>query len=181
MLMNRFTEAAQLALNGAKSVLQGKKGTPREQAEPKAYRDAKANFVIPGVNVFRSIIDAGAFIKSGKTKLTTQKSSLITSFLLMETLESIVCGDTGSPVKDFEVDSRSVVIPSTGGRIMAHRPRFDAWQLTFEVELDESECAPDMLRELVDQAGKKVGLGDFRPAKKGVFGRFKVIEWKKAA
>lgn len=177
--MNRFTEEAQEKINGHKSVLQGKKGTPREQADPKAYRNAAANFVIPGVNIYRSIVDAGTFIKSGKSKLTTQKSSLITSFLFMETSEAVVCGEDGKPVKDFEVDSRGVVIPSTGGRIMAHRPRFDAWQLSFDLELDEGECSPDLLRELIDQAGKKIGLGDFRPARKGTFGRFKVITWKK--
>jgi len=30
----------------------------------------------------------------------------------------------------------------------------------------------------VDSAGKRVGLGDFRPARKGPFGKFRVDEWK---
>ena len=181
LLMNRFTEAAQQSLSAPKTVLQGKKGTPREQAEPKAYRNEKGNYTVPGVNIFRAIVDAGSFIKSGKTKLTTQKSSLVTSFAFMETLEAVVCNEEKKPVPDFEVDSRGVVIPATGGRIMAHRPRFDVWNLTFQVELDETECSPELFRELVDQAGKKVGLGDFRPSRKGVFGRFKVTHWQKRA
>jgi hypothetical protein len=35
-----------------------------------------------------------------------------------------------------------------------------------------------LLREIVDAAGKRIGLGDFRPACKGPFGRFCVVNWK---
>jgi hypothetical protein len=34
------------------------------------------------------------------------------------------------------------------------------------------------MREIVDAAGKRVGLGDFRPACKGPFGKFVVVQWK---
>ncbi len=35
-----------------------------------------------------------------------------------------------------------------------------------------------LFREIVDAAGKKIGLGDFRPDRKGPFGKFVVIHWK---
>jgi hypothetical protein len=41
-----------------------------------------------------------------------------------------------------------------------------------------------IVRQLVDDAGQRIGLGDYRPARKGPFGRFKVVHWeqlKKAA
>ena len=31
--------------------------------------------------------------------------------------------------------------------------------------------------QLVDDAGQKIGLGDYRPARKGPFGRFSVVSW----
>jgi hypothetical protein len=34
-----------------------------------------------------------------------------------------------------------------------------------------------ILREIIDAAGKRIGLGDFRPACKGPFGKFVVTEW----
>ena len=34
-----------------------------------------------------------------------------------------------------------------------------------------------MLRTIVDDAGSKIGLGDFRPDCKGPFGKFKVTTW----
>ena len=36
---------------------------------------------------------------------------------------------------------------------------------------------PALVRDLVDNAGGKVGLGDFRPDRKGPFGKFKIIHW----
>lgn len=176
--MNRFTEAAEASVNGGhKASLRGDKGTPREQAEPKRYVDKGGFLVIPGVNMFRCIIDAGKYLKTGKSKVTTQKSSLVPSFLALEELECPITVD-GKRTKDFEVDSRSVVIPATGGRIMAHRPRLDEWDLSFTLTLDEKEAELALVRTLVDYAGSKIGLGDFRPDRKGPFGKFKVVLWE---
>jgi len=166
LLMNKFTEQQQ-----NKGPV-GDKGTPRQQAEKKAYADDKGNLYIPGPNVFAAIISAGRFHKAGKSKVTTNKSSLVPAGI---TLHEIVLPLN---TKHFEVDSRSVVIPSTGGRLMAHRPRLDSWSLTFTVELDADMFSADFVRRLVDDAGKKVGLGDYRPERKGPFGRFVVTKWK---
>lgn len=179
LLMNRFTEAAERAVSGTHktAMTSGDKGTPRDQATPKCYADKDGNLFIPGPNMFRCIIDAGKFIKTGKSKVTTQKSSLVPSFLSLEELECPLTVD-GKRTKDFEVDSRSVVIPATGGRIMAHRPRLDKWTLGFTLTLDEAEADASLVRTLVDNAGAKVGLGDFRPDRKGPFGKFKVVLWE---
>jgi hypothetical protein len=179
LLQNRFTDAAMLAVeSGTSRTMKGDKGSPREQAEPKTYRDNKGRFTIPGPNVFRCIIDAGKYTKVGKSKATTTKSSIIPSFSSVATLDCVLTDHDGAPLADFEVDSRAVVIPSTGGRIMAHRPRFDAWQVTFDLELDTRECDAKTMRRLIDDAGSKVGIGDFRPDRKGPFGKFVVVGWE---
>ncbi len=179
LLMNRFTESAERAVSGSHktAMTSGNKGTPREQAEPKCYKDKDGYLFIPAPNMFRCIIDAGKYIKAGKAKITTQKSSLVPSFLALEEIECPLSVD-GVRTKDFEVDSRSVVIPATGGRIMAHRPRLDVWTLGFTLTLDEKEADVSLVRTLVDHAGSKIGLGDFRPDRKGPFGKFKVTLWE---
>ena len=175
LLCNRFTDANALAVSGGTSAVHvGKKGTPREQAEPKLYRDANGHCVIPGPNLFRSVIDSGVFIRSGKSKLTTARSSLVPAGLAILESELLIL-----PEK-WEVDSRSVVVPATGGRIMAHRPRFDEWKLSFSLEADTTMFSSATVRELLDLAGQRVGLGDYRPARKGPFGRFKVVSWKES-
>jgi len=150
----------------------GKKGTPREQAEPKCYKNSDGELVIPGPNMFAAIIDAGKFHKVGKNKVTTQKSSLVPAAM---SLLEIVMLLRGGP---WEVDSRSVVNPSTGGRMMCHRPRLDEWELDFTLEVDDEMFHTDFVRQLVDDAGKKIGLCDYRPSRKGPFGKFVVTGWK---
>lgn len=173
LLMNRFTEASEVSVSGGTSpVLRGDKGTPREQAERKRYADEQGNLFIPGANIFACIIAAGTFHKAGKSKITTQKTSLIPAGII---ISEIVCPIKGSA---WEVDSRSVVIPSTGGRIMCHRPRVDNWSTTFTLEIDERMFTPNLVRAIVDDAGSKIGLGDYRPSRKGPFGRFVVNGWE---
>jgi hypothetical protein len=173
LLMNRFHEAAQAAVaSGTSSVVRGDRGTPREQATPKLYTDASGRPVIPGPNLLAAIIDAGKWIKSGKSKLTTARSSLIPAGVAVAEVDLPV-----APAR-WEVDSRPVVVPSTGGRILSHRPRFDVWAIAFTLVLDEALFGERVARELVDIAGQRVGLGDFRPARKGPFGRFRVDAWK---
>lgn len=181
LLMNRFTEAAEVQVSGGTSVsFRGDKGTPREQAAGKRYADDKGNLYIPGPNIFAAIIAAGTFHKAGKSKLTTMKTSLIPAGLMVEDLVCLLVNEKGDPISEWEVDSRSVVIPSTGGRIMAHRPRVDRWQTTFTLDVDGSMFSPNLIRAVVDDAGKKIGLGDYRPARKGPFGRFVVTKWEVA-
>lgn len=173
LLCNRFTdENAEAATSGKSLVMKAPKGTTREQAEKKLYLDSDGKPVIPGPNIFRCIIDAGVFVKVGKKQLTTTKSSLIPAFVALEELEV--------PIRSkgpWSVDARAVRIPATGGRIMAYRPRFDDWSLRFVLGLDE-DMAEQVLREVLDHGSKKIGLGDFRPACKGPFGRFRVDEWR---
>lgn len=173
LLMNRFHEEAALQSSAGTSAVQvGKRGTPREQAEPKAYKDEKGNLYIPGPNLFSCLIEAGKFHKVGKSKVTTLKTSLVPAGIAVNELVLLL------GVKKFEVDSRSVVIPATGGRIMCHRPRLDKWKTRFTLEVDTDMFSLEFVRKLVDDAGKKIGLGDFRPARKGPFGRFVVTSWK---
>jgi len=173
LLCNRFTDAAQMAAtNGNRMVAIGEKGTPMEQAQAKLYLGHDGKPMIPQPNLFRCFIDAGQFFRLGKTKITTQKSSLIPACAEIDGLEI--------PLKYKEpwtVDTRAVRIPSTGGRILCHRPCFHDWRLAFSIGLDPDLISAKLMREIVDTAGKRIGLGDFRPACKGPFGKFVVVKW----
>lgn len=175
LLCNRFTDAAAQAVSSnTSSVMHGQKPAPREQAQARLYLDSKGKPVLPGTNLMRAIVNAGSFVKSGKSKLSTQRSSVIPAGMSVVEVELPIAGGK------WEVDSRSVVIPSTGGRIMCHRPRFDDWRVSFTLEVDETMFSEAIARELLDLAGKRIGVGDFRPERKGPFGRFRVDAWKKA-
>lgn len=179
LLMNRFHEGAEVAVSGGTSVsFRGDKGTPREQATVKLYSDEDGLLYVPGPNLFACIIAAGTFHKAGKSKLTTMRTSLIPAGIMVDDLVCNLTDVDGKLLTEWEVDSRSVVIPSTGGRIMCHRPRVDEWHTTFTLDVDSTMFSPTLVRAVVDDAGKKIGLGDFRPARKGPFGRFVVSHWE---
>lgn len=69
-------------------------------------------------------------------------------------------------------DARSVVI--SGRRIMRYRPRFDEWSLTMTLQFSPDVIDRDQLLTSAKNAGKLIGLGDFRPEKSGLFGRYSV-------
>jgi hypothetical protein len=176
LICNRFTdEAAQAATDGVRgSSAAADRGTPREISEKKLYISHKTGRpTIPTPNLLRCIVDGGKFTKSGKSQLTTAKSSILMAALDIEGSEiEIIHKDP------WRVDTRPVRNPSTGGRFNTHRPMFDDWSLVFTVDLDTSIIGPKTLRTVIDDAGKKIGLGDFRPSCKGPFGKFVVTKWE---
>lgn len=173
LLCNRFTEAAaQKATAQTSSAITGDKGTPREQADEKLYRDNDGTLSIPQPNLFRAVIDAGKFFKAGKSKVTTQKSSLIPACVAIDGLMIPI-----EHKEPWEVDTRPVRNPATGGRFLAYRPMFNDWRLTFSMSVDTDVIGVKLMREIVDTAGKRIGLGDFRPDRKGPFGKFVVVKW----
>lgn len=174
LLCNRFTDKAQMsATSGDRQSAVGERGTPLEQAAEKLYIGHDEKPMIPQPNLFRCLIDAGVFYKIGKSKVTTQKTSMIPACVEIEELELLI-----EHKEPWTVDTRAVRIPATGGRILCHRPCFYDWRLTFTLKLDTEMLSAKMLREITDAAGKRIGLGDFRPATKGPFGRFVVVEWR---
>lgn len=147
------------------------KKTKEEQAEIAAYRDPKTKeLYVPGVAVQRALI-GGAVFSKGKGRASLQKP---TAACVLISPERIPLG-----TKNYEIDSRPVVIPSTKGRIIRHRPVLNDWRITFEIEFDDALIKESELRTIVDDTGKRVGLLDFRPAMKGPFGRFVVTKWGK--
>ncbi len=174
LLCNNFTDEAQISASKPGRIsMVGDKGSPREQAAQKLYIGNDGNPIIPQPNLFRCIIDAGKYFKSGKSKVTTQKSSMIPACVDIDGVEIPI-----HHKEPWEVDTRAVRIPATGGRILCHRPKFNDWHLSFTVNLDDSFLSPEFLREIMDAAGKRIGLGDFRPDCKGPFGKFVITHWE---
>lgn len=174
LICNRFTdEAAEKATNGTSALASaGDRGTPREQAEKKLYPGRDGRLIIPQPNLLRCLVEGGRFHKAGKKQITTKKESMLYSCLDIE--------DTEIPIEHREpwrVDSRPVVNPSTGGRFLCHRPMFDDWRLSFTLSADDEFINLNLVRAIVDDAGRRIGLGDYRPDRKGPFGKFVVVNW----
>lgn len=147
------------------------KKSPEEQAELAAYRipgDSQQLYV-PGTAIQRSLVGAATFSK-GKGRSSLQKS---VAACVLVSPEYIGLGQT-----EYAIDARAVVIPATKGRVVRYRPRLDRWEGTFTIDYDDTLVTENQLRRVVDDDGTRVGLLDFRPERKGPFGRFMVTAWK---
>ena len=120
--------------------------------------------------VQRALIGSAAYSK-GKGRASLQKTA---AACVLISPERIPLG-----TKTYEIDARPVVVPATKGRIIRFRPRLDAWSATFTLEWDDTLLTETQVRRIVDDMGQRVGLLDFRPEKKGPFGRCVVTRWGK--
>ena len=57
---------------------------------------------------------------------------------------------------------------------MRARPRFNEWACMVAFEIDQDFVSTEVVLELFNRAGKVAGVGDFRPGKQGIYGRYKV-------
>lgn len=63
---------------------------------------------------------------------------------------------------------------------LRYRPQFDKWNLTMRIEFDIEALTPDDVVNLVNRAGFGSGVGEWRPEKGGIWGRFQVVASNKA-
>ncbi len=160
LLMHRFPEEGE---DG------GKDKTKKEQARNSMY-EQKGKPYIPGSNLWRSFVSAANYSK-GKGRATLSRPAAAGLLIRDEHLWL----DT-----PWVVDSRPVVNPPTGGRIIRHRAKFEEWKVEGMLEYDEALLTGQEVRKIVDDAGARVGVLDFRPECKGPFGRFMVVKWEAA-
>jgi hypothetical protein len=165
LLVNRFHEEAQ---QEASSRVHSRKErpTPEEDSTDRLYQN-EAGIYFPAENIRQSIIEAAKRHKLGRRSATTDVAA------------AVYVSPFALPLGgEWHVDSRPVVIPATQGRILRHRPMFDDWRITFQLQVDTELVDEKTVRKIVDDAGSLVGVGDFRPARKGPYGRFRIDSWQ---
>lgn len=143
---------------------------PKEQAELAAYRDPDTGeLYIPGLNIVRALLSAARFCR-GKGRMSLQ--SFVGGSLFVEPER------VGLGTKEYTIDARPVVVPATKGRVIRYRPRLDEWACSFVLTYDDQLLSEGQVRELVDYMCTRVGLLEFRPERKGPFGRSMVVKWE---
>lgn len=160
LLMHRFPLEPILALD---------KKEPGEQCEIAAYRMEDGELYLPGVALQRAFI-GGAKYSKGKGRASL--AGIAAACIMVEEIE------IGLGTKEYAIDARRVVIAATKGAVVRYRPRLDRWQAKFTLTYEDNLVTEVQVRAIVDNTGDLVGLLDFRPERKGPFGRFMVTEWK---
>ena len=176
LLQHRFTNAAEVALGDETRPVQLDKMLPRDQAEQACYRDADNFCYFPGQAIARLLREAGGGHKQRGSRRSVKY--LVPAAVIVVDDGIGILDAEGKRVDDFEVDSRPVTIPATKGRIMRHRPRWDEWSAVFALDIDDSVLPAELIHQLLEEGGRRIGIGDYRPEKGGPFGRFSIERWQ---
>lgn len=138
-----------------------------QEAEKAIYRDDKGKIYQPASHIEGALMKAAVnFQITGKGKKTYKdltKMVIVEPFAIPH-LQQV-----------FKIDKRPVVI--NRARVVRYRPRFDKWSLEFTMTVIEDQLPLEVLEEIMEYAGRFIGIGDYRPR----FGRFRIVEFKKVA
>lgn len=148
---------------------------PEVQAEAGCYRTENGEFCVPHFNVLSTIRGAAVEHKAaGKGKKTLK--NYIWAGVEVEPTEILLLTPEGKKPSAYEIDVRRVCMKGSGGSVPRARPRFDRWRLDFNLTIIDPIITGNALKDVLVDAGKYVGLCDFRP----LFGKFEVKEFEKA-
>jgi len=88
------------------------------------------------------------------------------------------------PVKATEVLRETLFVPSDGKpgggrRVIKHFPQICDWSGALTVHVLDEKITEDVFLKHMEQAGKFIGVGRWRPERRGSYGRFAVksLEW----
>jgi len=171
LLINRFSEEAEEPVKTRR----GKKdyGTSRAQAEKTAYCDARSKKLwVPTTWITGTIRSIASDYKLPGTRKSVKS---VAGGVIVPTDEKAYF-EEDYKLQDIEVDSRPVVIQRA--RIMRHRAKLESWSLSFNLQIDEEILPLDDVHQILNDSGRRSGIGDFRPQKGGPFGRFNIVKWK---
>lgn len=123
---------------------------------------------IPTTNVKAALVEGAKLNKLG--------AAFNRSIMILD--DTIPISHSGPPTKAKMwdtpacVDCRSVKVGTA--RLMRYRPRVNDWRLSVEIVFDENMVERGQIIAAAENAGRYIGLGDYRPARGGQFGRFTV-------
>tara|TARA_Y100000310_G_scaffold341019_1_gene438816 strand:+ start:13051 stop:13614 length:564 start_codon:yes stop_codon:yes gene_type:complete len=145
-----------------------------KDAESVAYRTKQGYLYVPNTAIKGCMINASSYKKVGRNALRP----LIAGGLRVPEEELVIKDKRGKPIKLYEIDLRTVVVQGKN-RIIKARPRIESWKLEFGLTYNENLIAdPEIIHEVLVEAGERIGILDFRPQKTGEFGTFKVTKFK---
>lgn len=84
------------------------------------------------------------------------------------------------PVKKADVKGEWRLVPADGTpggtrRVLKCFPVIDKWEGKIEIQVLDDTVTKDVLAEHLANAGMFIGIGSFRPERRGVYGRFKLM------
>lgn len=154
---------------------------PKEKADDyesrtwreRLHTDAEGRVIIPPMALKNCIAEAAKYLSiqiPGKGKATYTKhieaGTLVTDPIVL-------------PIKKDEVPGEWFFVPADGKRGGSKRvskcfPVIHEWGGEFTIFIFDETVTKDVLMQHLEEAGKFIGIGRFRPRNNGFYGRFRV-------
>ena len=146
----------------------GSRAKKEDNVESYVYRDERGHLCLPGEYFRQSVIHAARYVQDPRSPRKSAMDLFKAGLLVLTDLASL-----GKDTWDF-IDQRRVTVQRNG--LTRHRPAMHrGWKATFEMQVILPEyITRDILGAAMLNAGRLVGIGDFRPT----YGRFQVVEFK---
>jgi hypothetical protein len=174
LLIHKFAEQAEHGKATRRVMVDSM--NPRDEATKNAYIAQDGTYYFNAFSIPATMANAGVNHKMRGSRKTLK--FVVPSAVRIDTDTITILGEDGKPAGNFEVDGRPVTIPATKGRVMRYRPRFDKWGAKFRLILNDQMLSSEDAHRLLNEAGESMGIGDFRPEKRGPFGTFRVTSFR---
>lgn len=146
----------------------GSKAKKSDNVESYVYRNEQGELCLPGEYLRQSVLTAARFRQDPRSPRKSALDLFKAGVVSVTELASL-------GVKDWDyLDRRRVVVQRNA--VTRERPAMrTGWTATVQLQVLTPEyITPDILSEVVTNAGRLVGVGDFRPT----FGRFRVASFE---
>jgi hypothetical protein len=166
LLFNRFMESS------IDTEVKKRPGAVKsDNIEDKLYKLPDGKIYTPSTHISGMLVNAAKEFKiRGKGKATYSK---IVGSTMEVSPDAIVHIN-----QSWEEYAVSGVNPNTRGRTMIRRPMMKEWALEFNVKFNEDDIPVEVVKNILDHGGQYVGIGDWRPANKGKFGKFMITKFE---
>ncbi len=144
------------------------KAKKEDNVESYIYRNEAGEICIPGEYLRQAIIHAAKFKQDPRSPRKSAADLFKAGVVSLTEMASL-------GVKDWDyLDRRRVMVQRQG--ITRARPAMQkGWQADFDIQVLTPEYIdPALLHEVITQAGRLVGIGDFRPT----YGRFMITAFR---
>jgi len=147
----------------------GSKSKKTDNVESYVWRDDKGHLAIPAEYFRMSIIGAAKFKQDPRSPRKSAMDLFKAGIVVLEELASV-----GKKEWDY-LDRRRVQIQRNG--VTRVRPALlSGWQAEFNIQVLLPEyISPELFNEVLQMAGRLIGVGDFRPT----YGRFQVVKFER--
>lgn len=172
LIVHRFSEKAKRQMLDN---MQGRK-SPKEAKNPEAeyeaafYRTDEGGYGFPVIAFKAATVGAARFY--GKSVSMTA----LRQFVFFDAPFSKDAGQKLAPIIGEPHMREDVTRVGMGGTDLRYRPEFTEWSTQVEVTYVKSMLTRESVLSLIDAGGMGVGVGEWRPERKGDFGTYSLDE-----